>query len=131
MILLMSETATVVVSVIGTVALINGVAMLFNKNETKQVFAEVAEHRTLSYIIGIFLLLFGATVSNILLHEEAIWQIWLARVFGAGLFLEGILFMVSRAGSVRRYLYTLSNNVTYNIIAVSYLVLGILLLFGD
>jgi hypothetical protein len=127
----MSETAAIVVSVVGTVALVNGVAMLFNKQETKEVFAQVAENRTTSYVIGMFLLLFGATVTNILMQDLGLWQVWVAAVFGTITFLEGILFMVSRAGSVRRYLHTMSNNTTYHIIAIAYLAIGILLLFSD
>jgi len=121
------ETTIFLSRLIGLFCLVMGASML-KRNMMMDIFHELARQRSLSYVMGVLMLVMGLLLA--LTHTT--WNSALEIVItliGWGILAEAAKHLFSSKESVARYMGMLENKKIYYLIAVGYLTLGAYLAF--
>ena len=109
---------------IGIYSLVMGSLMIVRKKMLLEIFQDLSQNRTVSFIMGVILMKLGLIV--VLIHNiwDPVFPLAITLI-GWGIFLEGILSMFFSKRMMTKYLHFLENPSVYALISFGYLMLGI------
>jgi len=114
---------------IGLYSIVMGLSMAIKRKMLMDVFKEMFHTRSLSYVMGVLMLILGLLL--VLMHT--IWQGTLSiviSILGWFVLLEALTFLFSSQKTLAKSLDALKNRKVYYAISIVYFVLGIYLVYS-
>lgn len=116
------DVTTFLSRLIGVYCLVMFLSML-KRDMMIEVFRELSSHRTLSYLLGVFMIFLGLFI--VLAHTslENLPSI-IITLFGWLIVILAMVFLFSSKEAISRYIKKLDNTVVYYLITIGYFLLG-------
>jgi len=121
------DTTLFLSQLLGVFLTVTGLSMIIKRKMLMHVLDDVFKHRTMSYMFGVLLLIGGLLI--VLNHMK--WgttQEVIVSIVGWDLVIESFAYLFFPQKTLRKVFKTLRKKWFYNLVSVTYLVLGVYLL---